>query len=79
MVKAINKTEETLDIRRILGENIKKNRLALGYTREKLAEKLDVSSRVIYDYEDGFKLPRTEKLPVLAHIFNVSLDSLFSK
>ena len=78
MLKTINNTKRTQDIKN-LGKNIRKYRLALGLTRANLAEMLDITERVVYDYEDGLKKPRLEKVLVLAHIFSVSLDSLFSE
>ena len=62
-----------------LGKKLKQFRETSGLTRSQLAEQLGVDVRIIYDYEDGFKTPRINKIIALAHIFGVSLDSLFSE
>lgn len=62
-----------------LGKKLKQFRENSGLTRSQLADKLGVEVRIIYDYEDGFKTPRINKIIALAQIFGVSLDSLFSE
>ena len=60
----------------ILGENIRKNRLALNWTQEKLADILCVSHQVISKWENGIATPDIATICSLAKIFNVSLDGL---
>ena len=38
-----------------IGQRIRKQRELLGFTREELAEKLDVSTKFCYDIETGAK------------------------
>lgn len=60
----------------ILGENIRKNRLALNWTQEKLADILCVSHQVISKWENGIATPDIATICSLAKIFNISLDGL---
>ena len=65
------------DIRNF-GRNLREARRKQDRTREQLAELIDVSPRIIYDYEDGFKFPRLETLVRIANAMEVSVDSLLS-
>ena len=48
-----------------------------GYTREEIAFFLELtSSRVIYDWLNGDKLPSTENLLNLAKLFNVQIEDI---
>ena len=49
------------EYRDILGRNIKKFRLDVGYSREYFAEVMDVSSRTVSYWEDGIYSPTLEK------------------
>lgn len=70
-----NKNERTLDVANF-GPNLKRIRLERGLTHEQLAERLDVSARVVYDWEDGFKYPRFQRAVDIANELEVSLDSI---
>jgi len=48
-----------------------------GYTQEKLAEMLDVTTAAVSKWETGNSYPDITLLPQLAGIFDVSLDYLF--
>lgn len=49
------------------------------YTREDIADFLDLTSpRVIYDWTNGLKLPSTENLVNLAHLFNVRIEDILA-
>lgn len=49
------------------------------YTREDIADFLDLTSpRVIYDWTSGLKLPSTENLVNLAHLFNVRIEDILA-
>jgi len=43
--------EKSLDLRKTLANNIKKNREKLGFTQENLAEKADISAAMMNDIE----------------------------
>ena len=49
------------------------------YTREDVAEYLQLTSpRVIYDWENGIKMPSTENLFNLAKLFNVQIEDILA-
>ena len=59
---------------RTIGEKIKKLRLSIGYSQEKLAEELEVSTKSIQRYETDKSRPDTHTLIQLATFFGVSID-----
>ncbi|RHG07371.1 XRE family transcriptional regulator [Dorea longicatena] len=59
-----------------LGERIKKQRLLLGYSREKLAELADITPRFCYDLELGLKNMSVNTLLKLSTALHVSVDYL---
>lgn len=59
-----------------LGLNIKKYRLEKEMTQEELAEYTGVSSRAISRWENGITYPDILLLPILANIFEVTVDEL---
>ena len=59
-----------------LAKNLRKLRYENNETYEKFAERIGVSSRLIYDYESGIKRPGLDTLIRIASEFHVSLDSL---
>lgn len=60
----------------VLGRNIRKYRLSLNWTQEKLANILCISHQVISKWENGIAYPDIEILCSMVQIFNVSLDEL---
>ena len=58
------------------GINLRKLRKNAGMTVEFLAEMLDVSTRIIYDWEDSRKTPKFERAVQIANLFNASLDGM---
>jgi transcriptional regulator with XRE-family HTH domain len=63
-------------VNEILGSNIRKNRLNLNWTQEKLAEMLCVSHQVISKWENGVAAPDITALCAMAGLFGVSMDTL---
>lgn len=59
-----------------IGENIKRLRKSIGLTQVQLAKKLGTIQKVITDYETGKTRPPSERLPVIAKFFHVSIDEL---
>lgn len=59
-------------------ENLKEIRKQRNITQEELAEILNVSRQAVSKWEAGNGYPETEKLLILAHELNISLDYLFS-
>lgn len=58
------------------GPNLKKYRLENDLTHEKFANLLGVSSRVVYDWEDGLKYPKFQRAVEIANVLKVSLDNI---
>lgn len=57
-----------------MGLRIRRQREALGYTREQLAEKLDVSPKFCSDIELGVKGMSIQTLVKLSDILNLTTD-----
>ena len=61
-----------------LGEKIAKQRRALNYTQEQLADILGVSRQSISKWESDIAYPETEKLIKMGKLFNCSMDYLLN-
>lgn len=59
-----------------IGLNIKKLRLLKCMTQEELAEYTGVSSRAVSRWENAITFPDITLLPILANIFEVTVDEL---
>jgi len=57
-----------------MGSRIRKRRELLGYTREQLAEKLDVSTKFCSDIELGIRGISIQTLAKLTDLLNLSAD-----
>lgn len=57
-----------------MGSRIRKQRELLGYTREQLAEKLNVSTKFCSDIELGVKGVSIQTLAKLTDLLNISAD-----
>lgn len=68
-------TEITLNCE-LLGSNLKKLRKERKLSREEFAYRIGVSSRIIADYEDGFKTPRLETFYKISIVLGVTMDSI---
>lgn len=60
-----------------IGENLQAIRKSNGYTQEKLAEKLECSTRYISDIEQNNSKPSYEILVKFCNIFHIGLDEIF--
>ena len=58
------------------GAMLKRNRKLAGLTQEQLAEKLDVSTVAVQNWESGKNQIRSEKLTKLSYLFNIPLEIL---
>lgn len=61
-----------------IGKNIHRLRIAKGYTQETLAQYLHVSNVAISKWEHGISCPDISTLPILARIFDCSVDELLN-
>lgn len=60
-------------------ENLKKFRLAKGLTQEQVADKLNVNTQTVSRWECGTTLPDVLTLPVLARLYEVTVDDFYKK
>lgn len=58
---------------------IKEKRESAKLTQEELGNMLGVNRSTVAMWEAGEAMPRADKLPILAEIFNCSIDELFDK
>ena len=61
-----------------IGKNIVRLRNEKGYTQEMLASLLHVSSAAVSKWEPGSSCPDISTLPILARIFDISIDELLN-
>ena len=59
-------------------ENLKQIRKEHGLSQEELAELLNVSRQAVSKWEQGQGYPEVEKLLLISHRLNISLDALLS-
>lgn len=59
-----------------IGENIKKHRLALGFTQDKLGELLGVTGKAVSTWEKGIKIPRMPIITRIATLFEIPKSQL---
>ncbi len=62
-----------------IGENIAILRKKKGLTQEALASTIGVSSQSISKWENNTNMPDIMLLPIIADIFNISIDELFGR
>lgn len=58
------------------GDRLKDLRVKHSYSRQRLAEMLDISEASIPRYENGINIPSTDVIVKIATLFNVSTDYL---
>lgn len=59
------------------GENLKKLIQKSGMTYDHIADYLNLNTaRVVYDWINGFKLPKIEHLVTLSQLLNVKLEDI---
>ena len=59
-----------------MGENIRTNRVRVGYSQRDLANLLGISDAAVCKWETGKATPTTANLINMARLFGVSLDAL---
>ena len=67
---------DTSNLKRTLGENIRRLRKAKGLTQENLAELLNRTSGSISRFESGQQIVGVDLLVQMANFFSVSIDEL---
>jgi len=60
-------------------DKLKAARMQAGLSQEKLSAELGISKRTIINYENGQTLPSSDKLPIIAKYFGVTIESLITE
>ena len=61
-----------MNIKKELGEKIKRLRKQRGFTQEMFAELIDISSRNVSNIEQGISFPKPETLEKIIEIFRTT-------
>ena len=69
--------KDITDVRRILAENVRKQRKQLGMSQFQLAERCGISSSFVGEIETSKKYPSAETLAVLAQALGLAPYQLF--
>ena len=64
-------------MKKMIGEKIKKLRIANNLNQKELAEKLNITQASLSTYETGIKLPSLDTLKKISEYFGKSLDDLY--
>ena len=67
-----------MDIKKELGEKIKRLRKQNALTQEQLAEMIDISSRNLSNIEQGISFPKPETLEHILTSLNTTTQELFA-
>lgn len=59
-----------------IGNNIKQARLENGFTREQFSELTGVSTKMVYNWEEGLNQPTLERFVLICHVLGKTLDSI---
>lgn len=62
----------------IIGKKLQRIRKSYGYTQEKLAEKIECSTRYIGDIEQDRSKPSYEVLVKICNTLNIGMNEIFS-
>ena len=68
----------TTNIKKEIGEKIKRYRKKCGLTQEQLAENIDISTRNLSNIELGISYPKPETLEKILDTLNITTQNLFS-
>ena len=69
--------EKAASIREILAKNLREHRRKCGFSQEKLAEKVGISTQYLAMIEIARKFPASEVLERLAEAVNINVYELF--
>ena len=69
--------KKTVPIGEILAKNLRENRRKCGFSQEKLADKVGISTQYLAMIEIARKFPSSEVLERLAHAMDIKVYELF--
>ncbi len=67
-----------MGIKKELGKQIKRLRIANGYTQEKLSELIEISQRALSSIELGNNFATAETIDKIIKVFNITEEDLFA-
>lgn len=67
-----------MSIKKELGKQIKRLRIAYGYTQEELSEKIDISQRALSSIELGNNFATAETIDKILSAFDITSEELFA-
>lgn len=67
-----------MNLKKELGEKIKRLRKKRGFTQEQLSEIIDISARNLVNIESGVNFPKAETLEKILKSLNVTTEELFA-
>lgn len=62
-----------------MNESIRQHRVSRNFTRQQIADLLEVSLRTYQTYETGTREPNISNLVKIADFYNISLDELIGR
>ena len=65
--------------KKVLGENLKRLRIAKGLSREEFAEMFNISTLTVRNTEQGYISPRNPAIIKYADFYGASLDDIFGR
>lgn len=60
-----------------VGEILKKNRKSRGYTKERLAELLDINIQSVWEWEENISSPDLIQSLLIGKLYGISLEDMF--
>lgn len=60
-------------------KNLARLRKKIGMTQIELAKKMRVAQATVAMWETGASYPSADKLPVIAHLLNCTIDELYAE
>ena len=72
-------TQETIAVRKSLGEALKEHRTKCKMTQEFVAEQLGVSRQAVSKWENGTSDPSTANLLALSKLYGISAEELLKQ
>lgn len=79
MTEASKKLKKVKTMDKTFSNNLKKFRIAKGFTQEQVAEKLNINPQTVSRWECGTTLPDVLTLPKLAELYAVTTDDFYKK
>lgn len=73
------KNEKSIQIDKYIGDKIHQTRIAMGLSRQQLAEAIDVTHQQLHKYEKATNRISASKLIMIADVLKMPIESFFEK